>query len=85
MSAVQYFLLEYRRSSGVLERAENVGTDPDKALRLRFLCEMHHKDDSDLEVVLLSAPSLDALKQTHSRYFKTDSELRQDLLTATSS
>ncbi len=84
MSAIRYFLLTYRRSSG-LDSWEDLGTDGALALKKRFELEARFRDDPDVEVVLLSAPSLDALKQTHSRYFKTPVELRADLRASTSS
>jgi len=41
------------------------------ALRRRSRLEIEYKDRSEVEVVLLSAASLDDLKKTHSRYFES--------------
>ena len=44
--------------------------------------ERVHKDDSDVEVVLLTASSREALIRTHARYFKTVPELANALAAA---
>ncbi len=48
----------------------------------RFEEETRHKDDPDVEVVLLTATSRDALTRTHARYFKTVPELAAALAAA---
>jgi hypothetical protein len=72
-----HFLVEYRRSPGIArwEKFE----DRSQALLRRSELERQHEENPDMEVVVLSAPSLDALKRTHSRYFKTEKELVADL------
>jgi hypothetical protein len=77
---VKYFLLVYRRSAGRLaEPPQDLGSDRDAALRVRFERERRERADPDVEVVVLGAASLDALKRTHARYFKTFDELVSDL------
>jgi hypothetical protein len=44
--------------------------------------ERAHKDDPDIEVILLTASSREALVRTHARYFKTVPELAAALATA---
>ena len=44
--------------------------------------EMAHKDDSDVEVVVLTASSREALIRTHARYFKSVPELAAALAAA---
>ena len=44
--------------------------------------ERVHKDDSDVEVVLLTASSREALIRTHARYFKSVPELAAELAAA---
>jgi len=44
--------------------------------------ERAHKDDSDVEVVLLTASSREALIRTHARYFKSVPELAAALAAA---
>jgi hypothetical protein len=73
---MRQFLLVYRRSLGELLSIEDLGSiDPTAAMRKRFDVEMRWRRDRDVEVVVLSAPSQDALKRTHSRYFRTSREL----------
>ena len=66
------FLLEYERSIGVLrtlrEFSEN---DRELAEAARLDLELRlFRQGIEREVVLLDAPSLEALKQTHRRYFE---------------
>lgn len=77
---MKYFLLVYRRSAGRLEEPpRDLGSDQEAALKIRFERERRERRDPDVEVVVLGAPSLDALKRTHARYFKSFAELVSDL------
>ena len=80
---VKYFLLVYRRSTATLVEIRDLGKDGAKALAERFAIEKRERRDPDIEVVILSARSEDSLKNTHSRYFKTISQLARDLSTST--
>src|SRR5207237_7711399 len=51
-------------------------------MKKRFEVERREIKDSDVEVVLLSASSREALKRTHSRYFKTGEQLTADMAEA---
>jgi hypothetical protein len=44
--------------------------------------EMAHKDEPDIEVILLTASSPEALLRTHARYFKSVPELAAALAAA---
>ena len=68
-------LVRYRRSTGDLLQFEDLGPDRAAAMDRRSEEERAHKDDSDVEVVLLTASSHEALIRTHARYFKSVSEL----------
>jgi hypothetical protein len=74
-----HFLLVYRRSTGDLLEFKDLGPDRADALERRFGRERLNKDDSDIEVVVLSTADRQALMQTHSRYFKNVGELATDL------
>ena len=68
-----YFLLQYDRSDGQLvsnvEYSEESAKD---AHHERLRLELNHfRQKRDIEVVLLQASDLDALKTTHRRYFST--------------
>jgi hypothetical protein len=69
------FLVRYRRSTGDLLHFEDLGFDRTAAMKRRLEEETAYKDDPDVEVVLLAAPSREALMRTHARYFKSVSEL----------
>jgi hypothetical protein len=49
--------------------------DRKAALQERFAVEERERADPDIEVVLLSAPSRDALVHTHARYFQRAGEI----------
>lgn len=76
------FLVRYRRSTGDLLQCEDLGPDRVTAMNRRLEAEKAHMDDSDVEVVLLSASSREALIRTHARYFKSVSELAVGLAAA---
>jgi len=76
---VSHYLVRYRRSTGDLLQCKDLGSDRARALGQRFEDERVHKDDPDIEVVLLTASSLEALLRTHARYFKTVSQLAIEL------
>jgi hypothetical protein len=73
------FLIVYRRSTGELLRFEDLGSDHEGALARRLEMETREKGDPDVEVVLLSSPSREALTRTHARYFKSMHQIAVDL------
>jgi hypothetical protein len=77
---VTQYLLRYRRSTGDLLLFEDLGPDRGAAMHRRFEEERAHKDDPDVEVVLLTAASPEALMRTHARYFKSVPELAAALV-----
>ncbi|WP_142027339.1 hypothetical protein [Blastococcus colisei] len=71
------FLLLYNRRSGALAVQEFSGPDSRaRALRERFR-EERARTDKDLEVVVVTAETLDEVKNTHGRYFMTTEDLTQ--------
>lgn len=72
---MSYFLLAYDRNAGQLRELTEFGeADREIALAERFARERDTEGRQDLEVVLLGAPSEEALRRTHSRYFKSAQE-----------
>ena len=71
---VKHFLLVFDRSHSRL-LSEQVFEDHRAALVQRFRAERMHRDNPDIEVVVLSADSKEALRMTHARYFQTISSL----------
>lgn len=76
------YLVQYRRSSGDLLYFEDLGSDRAAAMARRLEEEKAHKDDPDIEVVLLTSSSREALIRTHARYFKSVPELAAALAEA---
>ena len=67
------FLIVYdRKARRIMELREYEPADSSRALSDLFARELEERLAPDLEVVLLSAESLDALKYTHGRYFLRD-------------
>jgi hypothetical protein len=76
MREMKYFVLVYDQLSGNLELLEPFPeAAPEAALERRFELERQNRERPELEVVLLSADSEEALRQTHSRYFETVEQL----------
>ena len=71
---VSHFLLVFDRANSHL-LSETHFDDHRKALEERFRAERMHRDNPDIEVVVLSAESKEALRLTHARYFQTVSSL----------
>lgn len=69
-----HFLVIYDRRAGEIIRHRRFQT-PAPALAARFQAEREFREQPDVEVVVLGAGSWDALKLTHSRYFKGVREL----------
>ena len=78
---IQY-LIRYRRSTGALLEIQDLGSDRTAAMERRFEEELAYKDDSDIEVVVLTASSREELLRTHARYFKSVPELAAALSAA---
>ncbi|HEV8537272.1 MAG TPA: hypothetical protein VGR87_16330 [Candidatus Limnocylindria bacterium] len=73
---MRYFLLVYdRRRHRITTHLEFPFERRDDALAQRAALVREHREDPDLEIVLLGANTFDDLKKTHSRYFKTVDQL----------
>jgi hypothetical protein len=78
LKTLRHYLLVYDRSTGKLVECRDLGEDRSGALAQRFAIEKRERSHPDIEVVVLSADSLETLRSTHSRYFRTMSELTSD-------
>jgi hypothetical protein len=67
------FLVYDRPRTQILEQREF--SDEREALRERFKAERVHSGSKDIEVVVLSAESIDVIKRTHARYFESVPEM----------
>jgi hypothetical protein len=74
---VAIFLIEYDRESGsLIELREFSASNRAEASAVRIGRELELlKSGRKLEVVILEAASIDALRQTHQRYFQNAGEL----------
>jgi hypothetical protein len=66
---VNHYLIVFDRSKSAILRYEAFSTRQ-AALQARFEVERELGRNSDIEVVVLGASSPEALKRTHSRYFR---------------
>jgi hypothetical protein len=64
----QYFLLIYDLDSRALQH-EAFGRDHTAAAERYSELELAHRDNDQIEVVLVGADSFDTIKRTHSHYF----------------
>jgi hypothetical protein len=69
MSDMAHYLIVFDKAHSALLREEAFSAHVD-ALRERFQAERLYTGRSDIEVVVLSADSAEALRNTHSRYFE---------------
>jgi ABC-type cobalt transport system substrate-binding protein len=78
---IKHFLVIYDPATGEVE-AQPFGTDYDAAQRAYAEAEQENGIETTLDIVLLSADSLETIKQTHSSYFNGgDDQLAQLLKT----
>lgn len=79
------FLIQYDRSRGtVLHLAPFADTERHQAEDARLKMELNpDQRRDDIEVVLLEAPSEEALRVTHRRYFENIVELARSSATST--
>lgn len=66
--AIQHFLVTYDPESDQA-KVEDFGSDYDRALAAYAQAERAAGFETKLDIVLLSADSLETIKQTHSSYF----------------
>jgi hypothetical protein len=64
-----HFLLVFDRREGRVLSIREFDTRS-AAMAGRFQAERLHRENPDIEVVVLGAQSVDALKRTHGRYFE---------------
>ena len=64
-----YYLLVFNRPRGQLVSEIVEFADHREAMAERLRLELENRDNPDLEIVVLGAESLTAIKNTHSRYF----------------
>lgn len=83
MSGMMHVVLVYQREQARLLLQESYDSS-DTAMRRRFALE-RMPEYADMEIVVLSAKSVETLHQTHGRYFLTSAELTQKLQDAVNS
>jgi hypothetical protein len=74
------FLIVYERAAGRIVRLQEFDeAERDDALAQMFRYEREHLGNPDIEIALLGAESLDVIKRTHGRYFKSLEEVISDI------
>lgn len=63
------FLIKFNRRSGALDIETFEGREGAREAIVRRLELERSREDQDVEIVAINAPSLDAVRQTHARYF----------------
>jgi hypothetical protein len=73
---MRFYVLLYDQAAGRILDIENYGPEgAQAALARRFELDREYAGQPNVEVVLLSAESEEALQRTHGRYFKSVREL----------
>jgi hypothetical protein len=73
---MRYFLLVYDRAGGeLLELREYPEELRSQALKDRFARERAERSRPEIEVVVLGGDSLESLRRTHGRYFKSAAQI----------
>lgn len=76
---IKHFLVSYDLATGETE-VESFDTDYDAAQAAYAEAEQENAEDEKLDIVLLSADSLETIKQTHSSYFNGSGRQLEELL-----
>lgn len=76
---IKHFLVSYDPATEKT-KIESFGTDYDTAQAAYAEAEQANADYEKLDIVLLSADSLETIKQTHSSYFKGSGRQIEELL-----
>ena len=71
MPRIRHFLLVYNRRRGKLLGPPQEFEDEVAATEAYAQGEREYRHDSNIEVVLIGADSLETVKQTHSNYFRS--------------
>jgi hypothetical protein len=78
---LNHFLVVYRISHARAE-VRSFGHDYAAAVDAYNDAEDQHRDDADIEVVLLGSDSIETLKRTHSSYFELSERIDKVVLDA---
>lgn len=82
MTPIKHFLITYDIEAGHA-KVRRFGENYAAALDAYTRAEEKHRDDSNLDIVLIGAENLEVVKRTHSSYFETSEEfdaLLQEIL-----
>jgi hypothetical protein len=71
---IKHFLITFDPATGDTE-VQPFGTDYDAAQAAYSEAENAHREDAALDIVLISADSLETIEQTHSSYFNGGAKL----------
>jgi hypothetical protein len=74
------FLIIYNQQTAAVDVTPYTDDQRAVARERRFELERDHRLEPHIEVVLLSAPSVDVVRRTHARYFKSVHELVESAL-----
>lgn len=76
-----HFLIVYRVAEGVAEVSEYAHEQYEEAIAAYRATERAHEQEPEVEVVLLSADSLESLMATHGRFFEQSRQHVDDYIT----
>lgn len=79
-SAIKHFLLVFDHSKAELVHEQEFGTDSKAAVRAYGAMELSHRDDPNIDILLVGSDSLDTVKVTHANYFDGSASLNKYLV-----
>ena len=68
---IKHFLLVYNHALGRLIEVQEFGTDSHAALAAYSATERAHRDQSEIDIVLVGSDSLETVRATHANYFES--------------
>ena len=62
--------LDFAQMQGKLLDEKHFGTDQEAALDAYAACELKHRDEPMIDIVLVGSDSIDTVRMTHANYFE---------------
>jgi hypothetical protein len=80
-----HYLIVFDHAEQRLVQAPQEFTDAEEAAAAYAQLERDHRDDTNLEIVLVGADSLDTIRQTHGNYFDGEGPITAEQLAGAAS
>lgn len=78
-ASVMHFLLVFDHAQGKLIHEQDFGNDLDAAVAAYGQMEHQHRNNDDIDIVLVGSDSIETVKVTHANYFDGSAALSKYL------